>query len=203
MAQRLIDTGVLDPRPTIPARMRRTEIKRVLRAYGIPFDEELPKQSNIQGQPDLLKLLEGNGIDPTKPLPDGTNIGFETVRVEVEKGKYEEQVVPAVQEHASKGHEGLAEAALARKAEAQVKAKQEADARAAAKAEAVKDERIAELERRLAALDKQRDEPDFHKLKWHDLRAYAKGRGVQVRVGMKKAEVIQALEALDHGEDSA
>lgn len=74
-------------------KLRRVQIQKLLKAHGVNFDVSLPKTA-------LLPILEGSGIDITKPLPTGESV-LQQVPVQDENGNTKIEYFPAQKEHAT------------------------------------------------------------------------------------------------------
>lgn len=191
-------------------RTRRTQLYRIANAYKLSFPEGCPAD-------DLRKIIEGHGVDVTRPLPDGADNEWERRIVEDENGKQSIQLYPKEKPHftANKDidYESIIQqrAAKAEKAQKQAETENE-DLRS--QLEAMK-KQMEEMQRMLGAdvpsgpddsyqtgndlsLSNNSEAPDISTMPWKDLKAHAKALGLKAPVGMKRPD----LEALIRGNTS-
>lgn len=200
-------------------RTRRSRLYRIADAYKLNYPPGIPAD-------DLRKIIEGNGIDVLKPLPNGGENDWEQVVVENEDGKQSVQLYPKEKPHFTANREIDYESILAKKAEEQKQTEKEnVDLR----------QQIIDLQKQLKALTELAGadipsspefdetgsngfgfdavtignandsssvpEPDISAMAWVELKKHAKALGVSAPIGVKRPE----LEAMirDHISDGS
>jgi len=144
-------------------KLRRTHCKNILKAYGVEYNPASPKTK-------LVSLIEGHGIDVTRPLPDGDSI-FQMVAVKDEKGNVSTEVYPKEKDHATKNKSIDYNSVI----EAKNKATEKEDENTALK---------KEIESLKALMNKD--------MKMSELRSIAKEKGIN-SFGMKKSDLMKAV----------
>lgn len=190
-------------------RTRRTQLYRIANAYKLSFPEGCPAD-------DLRKIIEGHGVDVTRPLPDGADNEWERRIVEDENGKQSIQLYPKEKPHftANKDidYETIIQQRAAKAEKAQKQAETENEDLRSQLIEMKK--QMEEMQRMLGAdvpsgpeespSDVSLDNVDWSAntdistMPWKDLKAHAKALGLKAPVGMKRPD----LEALIRGNTS-
>lgn len=173
-------------------RTRRSRLYRIADAYKLNYPPGIPAD-------DLRKIIEGNGIDVLKPLPNGGENDWEQVVVENEDGKQSVQLYPKEKPHFTASREIDYDAILAKKAEEQKQTEKEnVDLR----------QQILDLQKQLKALTELAEayvpsgpefddvavckgtvETDISAMPWKELRKHAKSLGVSPPLGVKRPEL--------------
>ena len=160
-------------------RLRRHQCYKILESYKVSYPVGATKD-------DMIKIMEGSGINPLKPGPYGEGVKYVKVEVTDEDGKTRYEMYPEERPHATLNK------AINYEAEMQKIIKD----REAEEAEiAEKDQRIAELEAKINQLLEAQTtkDMDFESLDVDQLRALAKERGVKVHHMAGKKKLIEAL----------
>jgi hypothetical protein len=170
-------------------KLRRAQLWKIAKAYDIPFPNGAPASA-------MIPLLEGNGIDVTKPLPNGES-EFEQVVVRTEKGDVVD-LVPKEKEHYTKNKNINYDLILEKAAkEQEVKHKAETDSL---------NEKIAHLEAMVAKLldgkiEKKEEEkeevfelePALEDMQMHQLKSKCKELGIKQSFTDKKDDLIKKI----------
>lgn len=155
-------------------RLRRHHMQRLLKANGVSFNHETASAL------DLAKLIEGNGIDITKPLPSGEQL-LRQILVKDEKGNTRVELYPEEKDHATKGKNIDYDAIIKRNAELN------------SEGDELKNEN-ADLRRQLDELRAQQNKPvDPTEMPMSQLRAYAKSKGLKIGLVTTKTAILEAL----------
>lgn len=154
-------------------RLRRYHLQRILKANGVKFNHETASAI------DLAKLIEGNGIDPTSPLPNGEQL-MQTVTVVDDKGNQRRELYPIEKDHATKWKDIDYDAIIQRNAELN------------SEGDELKNEN-ADLRRQLDELRAQQKAVDPALMPMSELRAYAKSKGLKIGLVTTKGAILEAL----------
>lgn len=166
-------------------RLSRTQCKNILKANGVKFDPAMPKDHHSGGAC-LVSLIQGNGIDITKPLNGEAQ--FEQVPVINEKGDVHVELYPVEKAHATKDKVIDYDRILQNKAEKAEKESENQDLKAQLKI----------MQDKIDALTKDPDltnytnYTNYEDMNWGELKSLAKERGINT-FKLKKHEVIGKL----------
>jgi len=193
-----ISSLVSDDSRNLYDRLRRAQCYRILESYGVPYPSGATKDQMIQ-------IMMGSNIDPTKPGPKGEGVKFVPIQVVVdERGTTRTEMYPEEKAHATAQKY---ENGFDYHSEIEKRVQQNKEALIPLEPEETKamNDRMDKLEglvNKLADIiiaqqapttQELESNPGYEDLEVDELRQIAKDRGIKVHHKAGKAKLIEAL----------